>query len=400
MLNARLFFVRSVYRTWQALFGLLLVAWMSTQALAQYGTFALSQGTLKSTETGVLSFATIYNPPCPASQLELLVNGNAVGTIDNMFPSNCNGNINFGFNPGLVNVGDQISIRATCSNVTTAPTTVVGNAFVLTSKLYANSLNIFAVGRKEGSGCPSSAIQLRINGVAQPAGTMTVFKDNFGLFQASIPFGILKPGDVVTLYEPCTGNSTLNSVVVEDINAYVEVTGDASNGIGPTESGSAYDRLNTPVSIYTCNTLNVTGHAGFTAGFNASENEQQIGVFRLNGNTVTPGQFAIYYNKPNADVTPDLTSTYTRTRYYFQAYLNQQLYTPTTWSYTHNGVTACNDITLTLGPIALTQISTTGGVTNYGFYTDGDYNSKQFRTTSNPNAVFELSYDGNCISST
>jgi hypothetical protein len=393
MQHANLFFWRSFSRTCQVLFTLLLIAWASTQALAQYGSFALSQGILKSTEPGVLSFGYITNPPCAASQLSLLVNGNvAIADLSTTNPQTCNGNLTFGFDPNLIQVGDQITIKANCTSAITTPVTVVGNAFVLTSQIYSNSLNIYAAGRN--GTCDPNQIILRINGVDQPAGTLTPFATNFGLFLASVPFGLFKPGDQVTLYEPCTGHESIVPMTVREIPAYVEIAGDASNGIGPAETGSAYDRMNTPVQLYTCNTLQVAGHAGFTIGFNASENEQQIGVFRLNNAPISADQAYFYYNRPNADLAPEFTAAYSRSRYYFNGGLNQLFFGPTTFSYTHNGVTACNDISLTLGPIALTQISTGGGTTTYGYYTTGRYQDKQFSSTSNPNAVFELGYDG------
>lgn len=193
--------------------------------------------------------------------------------------------------------------------------------------LFAWAMGVLATTQSWGQNMVMNPIRftqtsVRTYNVSCPNKEQVIFKLNgqpfnyqYGLYQfdfldISWEFGTIKPGDVLSVSNPC-GNGPAQRVVQDDF-VYVEVpngAGYTGNGIGPNDSFSPYSFLATPVNVGKCTPIPFNSHVLSAAGFNLLEtNGNRTGTIKLNGAPIQRSRFTYSHNfvaSVNFTVHPD-----------------------------------------------------------------------------------------------
>ncbi len=219
-----------------------------------------------------------------------------------------------------------------------------------------------------------------------------------GFYQVEVDFGFLRPNDVLTVRDKCTGEVS-DPVVVSDDYVYIEVPNGNSfsgNGIDPNYSSPAYTKLATSVEVGKCEPVSINAHVLMATVIDITTgNPINLGSFKVNGVPITGSSFSSYtagnsttYSiNAQGEVTTSNFLKLTANTYYSGAQ-------PYSLEYTHNASNTNDfDFTIGVGGVQIRFIHNNSfeiwkrnylGEVDISHY-DGDFS----------NATFKLTFDEN-----
>lgn len=276
--------------------------------------------------------------------------------------------------------------------------------------LFAWAMGVLATTQSWGQNMVMNPIRftqtsVRTYNVSCPNKEQVIFKLNgqpfnyqYGLYQfdfldISWEFGTIKPGDVLSVSNPC-GNGPAQRVVQDDF-VYVEVpngAGYTGNGIGPNDSFSPYSFLATPVNVGKCTPIPFNSHVLSAAGFNLLEtNGNRTGTIKLNGAPIQRSRFTYSHNfvaSVNFTVHPDGSissegGVVGRGEDFFSGA------TPVSLEYKHNGINNLQ-FGVWIGGMNFSDIRNDRYTVSHNTYTGG---SSKTITGNFSNSTFKITYD-------
>ncbi len=242
--------------------------------------------------------------------------------------------------------------------------------------------------------CDHPDVVYTVNGV--PLSTTVLFASG-GFIANRFDYGILKAGDTFTVTNTCDGTSI--SRIVEDDYSYIGIPNGSTyigNGISPSDTDPPYSRLHTPVQLGKCEVVkNVQAHILDSYLFSMNANAH-YGVFKHNGVPIKKSDYIEdHYGQTGVvwDINPD-GSAYTDNPTTLTSLVSYSGNTPEIISYTHNGATITDDLTLQFGGLAIRYIKN-------GAYSIEKYTATQFErvdyTGNFENSTFEIRYGASKI---
>lgn len=226
-----------------------------------------------------------------------------------------------------------------------------------------------------------------------------------GFYSAAIEFGFLKPNDVLVVKDVCL-NETSDPVVVSDDYVYIEIPqGNSyqSNGIGPTYSLPAYEKLSTAVQVGKCESISINAHVLMATVIDiTTESPISLGTFKVNGATISAGDFSSYFagNSTSYQISSGQVSTSNFLKLTANAYYSGS--TPYSIEYKHNGSnTSGFDFTFGVGGVQVRFITNNSfeiwkrnylGEYDISHY-DGDFSNSSYKITFDENS-YRIYVDG------